>query len=137
MCFQRYFDLFELFIYKYRKFDDLILQFYAFMCYIFYSFYHIHFTFWYSWKHLNSSNHFPKLPRRLTHVYLMIFQPRVDSALQEQLGTVQEELEETTQKLDKSEKKITRMEEALDIKDDEILTLREYKLQFIIWWFFI
>ncbi|XP_035827042.1 uncharacterized protein C10orf67, mitochondrial isoform X5 [Aplysia californica] len=51
--------------------------------------------------------------------------PRVDSALQDQLNTAQEELEEATQKLEKSDKKISRLEEALDIKDEEILTLHK------------
>jgi len=56
-------------------------------------------------------------------------QPRVDSAIQDQLNAAQEELEEATQKLEKSDKKISRLEEALDIKDEEILTLRKYALK--------
>lgn len=51
--------------------------------------------------------------------------PRVDSALQEDLNRAQEELEESNKKLEKSNKKISRLEEALDIKDDEILTLHK------------
>ncbi|GFO34239.1 golgin subfamily a member 6-like protein 22 isoform x3 [Plakobranchus ocellatus] len=51
--------------------------------------------------------------------------PRVDSALQEQLTATQEELEEANQKLEKSSKKLARLEEALDIKDEEIMTLNK------------
>ena len=55
----------------------------------------------------------------------LFLKPRVDSALQEDLNRAQEELEESNKKLEKSNKKISRLEEALDIKDDEILTLRK------------
>ncbi|RUS72495.1 hypothetical protein EGW08_019749, partial [Elysia chlorotica] len=51
--------------------------------------------------------------------------PRVDSALQDQLTATQEELDEANQKLEKSGKKLARLEEALDIKDEEIMTLHK------------
>ena len=55
----------------------------------------------------------------------LLSQPRVDSGLQEQLTATQEELDDANQKLEKSGKKLARLEEALDIKDEEIMTLRK------------
>merc|ERR1719239_945102 len=51
--------------------------------------------------------------------------PRVDSALQDELNQAMEDLQEANHKLEKKDKKIKRIEEALDIKEDENLTLNK------------
>ena len=60
---------------------------------------------------------------------MIYLQPRVDSALQDELNQAMDDLQEANHKLEKKDKKIKRIEEALDIKEDENLTLSKFLCQ--------